>query len=721
MPRAHPLERYRNIGIMAHIDAGKTTTTERILYYTGRSSRLGEVHDGTAVMDWMEQEQERGITITAAATTCFWRDHRINIIDTPGHVDFTIEVERSLRVLDGAVVLFDAVAGVEAQSETVWRQADAYRVPRIGFVNKMDRAGADLPACIQQMRQHLGADPVLLQWPIGQESGFAGVVDLIRMRAILWQEETLGASFREEAIPADLEEEVAQARARLVERVVEEDDAAMAAYCAGAAVSESLLRRCLRKGTLGLRLVPVLCGAAFKNKGIQPMLDAVVDFLPAPNDAPPISGVRPEGAEAEGADEGGDRAGGQGGFVTGCARSDLESGAEEVRPASDAAPFAGFVFKTMADPFVGSLAFVRVYSGTLAVGDTVANAGKGERERIGRMLLMHANAREEVKDCHAGDIVAFTGLRNTGTGDTLCDPAFPLVLERMGVPEPVIMVAVEPLSGADQLRMREALQHLAQEDPSFQVVVDGESGQTIIKGMGELHLEVLVERMRREYKVAAHVGRPQVAWRETVTRTAQASGQHQLPGSGSEARVTLALEPLEAGVGFVFAPPAAAVLPEFGVAAVEAALRLARENGVVAGYPVVDCRVRLVEGTAPEEGDTAPAAQALAQATRMAFRAGMAQAAPVLLEPVMQVEVVTPDSFVGNVAGDLASRRGHIRTLGPRGRAQVVQAEVPLAEMFGYVKELRSLSQGRAHYSMQFDHYAPVPPARVEDLRRQVA
>ncbi|MDQ2101830.1 elongation factor G [Azospirillum isscasi] len=692
MPRSHPLDRYRNIGIMAHIDAGKTTTTERILYYTGKSYKIGEVHEGTAVMDWMEQEQERGITITSAATTCFWRDHRINIIDTPGHVDFTIEVERSLRVLDGAVAVFDSVAGVEPQSETVWRQADKYGVPRMCFVNKLDRTGADFFRCVAMMKERLGTTPLVLQLPIGSEAGFVGVVDLVAMRAIVWKEETLGAEFYHTDIPDALKDAAALQRQALLDAVLELDDTAMEAYLdSGQEPSEDTLKACIRKGTIGLRFVPVLCGSAFKNKGIQPMLDAVVDYLPAPVDVGAVKGHRVGGA---GTDE---------------------------RAPDDAAPFSALAFKIMNDPFVGSLTFVRVYSGTVASGAAVLNPGKDEKERIGRMLLMHANSREEIDEAHAGDIVAFTALRSTTTGDTLCDPARPIALERMEFPEPVIEVAVEPKSKADQEKMSMALSRLAQEDPSFRVAADRESGQTIIKGMGELHLEIIVDRMKREFKVDANVGAPQVAYRETITRTAEVDHTHkkQTGGTGQFARVKLVFEPLPAGSGFVFQNKVVAgAVPKEFVPGVQKGLDASLNAGVIAGFPVIDLKVELVDGAFH---DVDSSVLAFEIATRAAFRDGMEKAGPVLLEPIMRVEVVTPEDYMGDIIGDLNSRRGQITAMDQRGNARSIMAAVPLASMFGYVNTLRSMSQGRAQYTMQFDHYEPVPQAIAESIRAKMA
>ncbi len=691
MPRSTPIERYRNIGIMAHIDAGKTTTTERILYYTGRSYKIGEVHEGTAVMDWMAQEQERGITITSAATTCFWNDHRVNIIDTPGHVDFTIEVERSLRVLDGAVAVFDSVAGVEPQSETVWRQADKYRVPRMCFVNKMDRVGANFERCVQMIEDRLGARPLVLQLPIGSESSFAGVVDLVANRAIIWLDETLGAKFEYRDIPAEMADEAAAAREALIEMAVEQDDAAMEAYLEGTEPDIDTLKACIRKGTIGLHFVPVVLGSAFKNKGVQPMLDAVVDFMPSPLDIGDVSGVRPDSDEAD------------------------------TRPPEDAAPFSALAFKIMTDPFVGSLTFARVYSGTLESGSYVLNSVKEQRERIGRMLLMHANSREEVKDATAGDIVALVGLKSTTTGDTLCEPSKAIVLERMEFPEPVIEVAVEPKSKADQEKMSTALGRLAQEDPSFRVAVDVESGQTVIKGMGELHLEILVDRMKREFKVDANVGAPQVAYRETIGARAEVDYTHkkQTGGSGQFARIKLVFEPGERGSGFNFASKiVGGAVPKEYIPGVEKGLTQAKDAGVIAGFPVIDFSVALIDGA---YHDVDSSVLAFEIATRAAFREALAKAKPALLEPIMKVEVVTPEEYMGDIIGDLNSRRGQVQGMDSRGNASVIQAMVPLANMFGYVNTLRSMSQGRAQYTMFFDHYEQVPQQVAEEVKAKLA
>ena len=679
MSRLHPLDRYRNIGIMAHIDAGKTTTTERILYYTGKSSRIGEVHEGTATMDWMEQEQERGITITSAATTCFWNGHRINIIDTPGHVDFTIEVERSLRVLDGAITVFDAVAGVEPQSETVWRQADKYGLPRICFVNKMDRVGANFYRTVDMIRERLGATPLVLQLPIGSEAGFVGVVDLLKNKAIVWKDETLGAEFYETEIPANLVDHVAEYRAALIEAAVEQDDDVLEAYVGGTEPSVEDLKACIRAGTIAGAFVPVTCGAAFKNKGIQPLLDAVVDFLPAPAYAGHVS----------------------------------------VQP--DDAPFAGLAFKVMSDPVVGTITFVRVYAGTLSTGATVLNSVRGQTETIGRMLQMHANMRENVDTAYAGDIVAIPGLAVTSTGDTLCDPAVPVVLQSIPFPEPVIEVAVEAKTGADQEKMETALARLAQEDPTFQVARDPESGQTVIRGMGELHLEIIVDRMKREFKVNANVGTPQVAYRETITRPVAVEYTHDkmLGDSQHFARVTLDLTPAASGVGYSFeAKVANDALPAEFVSGVRTGLTAAKEFGVIAGFPVVDVSVALVGGAYREAVSTALDFEV---AARAAFQEGVRKAGPVLLEPIMRVEVLTPEDHMGDIIGDLASRRGQISGMDQRGAARSIDAMAPLANMFGYVNTLRSLSKGRAQYSMQFDHYDPVPQAIADEVRAKLA
>jgi elongation factor G len=691
MARITPLDRYRNIGIMAHIDAGKTTTTERILYYTGKSYKIGEVHDGNATMDWMEQEQERGITITSAATTCFWRDHRINIIDTPGHVDFTIEVERSLRVLDGAVAVFDSVAGVEPQSETVWRQADKYGVPRICFINKMDRVGADFFRCVDMIVDRLGATPMVLQLPIGKEADFVGVIDLIRNQAIFWKDESLGAEFECADIPDDLAAIAADHRVRLVEAAVDYDDVAMEAYLEGTEPDAETLIRCIRMATVSGEVVPVLCGSAFKNKGVQPLLDAVVEFLPAPTDVAAITGV------AIGADE------------------------TVERSNSDDEPFSALAFKIMNDPFVGSLTFARVYSGTVEAGQQVLNSVKGKRQRVGRMLLMHANSREEVKEARAGDILAFAGLKDTTTGDTLCDNDHPVILERMEFPDPVIEVAVEPKTKADQEKMGVALQRLAAEDPSFKVATDGESGQTVIKGMGELHLEILVDRMRREFNVAANVGPPQVAYRETISRRYEMDYTHkkQTGGAGQYARVKIVFEPLEAGSGYQFESKVhGGSVPREFIPGVQKGLAASCQGGVISGFPVTDFKATLVDG---DSHDVDSSVLAFEIAARSAFRDGMSRAGPKMLEPIMRVEVVTPEEYMGDIIGDLNSRRGQVNDMDQRANARVILASVPLATMFGYVSVLRSMSQGRAQFTMHFDHYAAVPQQVSEEVLTKLA
>ncbi|MFN3935813.1 elongation factor G [Parvibaculum sp.] len=691
MARKTKLEDYRNIGIMAHIDAGKTTTTERILYYTGVSHKIGEVHDGAATMDWMEQEQERGITITSAATTCFWKEKRINIIDTPGHVDFTIEVERSLRVLDGAVTVFDSVAGVEPQSETVWRQADKYGVPRMCFVNKMDRMGANFYRCVDMIVTRLGANPLVIQLPIGSESEFEGLIDLIRMKEIIWKDESLGAEFEYRDIRADLKEQAEEYRSKLVETAVEMDDAAMEAYLEGNEPDEDTLKKLIRKGTISRKFVPVLCGSAFKNKGVQPMLDAVVDFLPSPVDIDSVQGIDPKTEELA------------------------------TRKTSDEAPLSVLAFKIMNDPFVGSLTFCRIYSGVMTTGAGVLNSTKDSKERIGRMLQMHANHREDIKEAYAGDIVAVAGLKNVTTGDTLCDPLKPIILERMEFPEPVIEVAVEPKTKADQEKMGIALNRLAQEDPSFRVSVDEESGQTVIKGMGELHLDIIVDRMRREFKVDANVGAPQVAYRETITKRAEIDYTHkkQTGGSGQFARVKIVFEPGEPGSGFVFESKiVGGSVPKEYVPGVQKGIESVKDSGPLAGFPMIDFKATLVDGA---YHDVDSSVMAFEIAARAAFREGAQQAGVKLLEPIMKVEVVTPEEYMGDVIGDLNSRRGQINGTEQRGIAQVIHAMVPLANMFGYVNTLRSMSQGRAQYTMQFDHYEQVPQAVSDEVRAKLA
>ena len=692
MARTTPLSMYRNIGIAAHIDAGKTTTTERILYYTGKSHKIGEVHDGAATMDFMEQEQERGITITSAATTCYWKEHRINIIDTPGHVDFTIEVERSMRVLDGAVAVFDAVAGVEPQSETVWRQADKYHVPRICFVNKMDRTGANFQRCVDMMIDRLGTRPMIITWPIGSESEFKGIIDIVKMKALVWHDEQLGAKFDEIDIMPEYADKAAELRAALVEMAVEEDDTLMEAYLEkGQEPSVEDLQNCIRKGTNTFHFVPVMCGSAFKNKGVQPLLDAVVAYLPSPLDIPPLTGVVP----------GTDR--------------------EVPRPPDDKAPFAGLAFKIMDDPFVGSITFVRVYSGTVTSGTGVLNSVKDKTERVGRMLLMHANSREDVKEANAGDIVAFAGLKLTTTGETLCDPNDPVILEKMEFPDPVIEVAIEPKTKADQEKMGMALVRLAQEDPSFRVSTDQESGQTILKGMGELHLEIKVDILKRTYKVDANVGAPQVAYRETLSKplTIKYTHKKQTGGSGQFAEVTIEFEPLAPGSGFVFENEVVGgSVPKEFIPAVEKGLKAQKESGLLAGFPVIDFKATLVDGKYHEVDSNALTFDI---AARAAFRELASKGAVKLLEPVMKVEVVTPEDFLGGVIGDLNSRRGQVQGTDSRGNAQVVTAMVPLANMFGYINTLRSMSQGRAQYSMTFDHYEQVPQAIADEVKAKYA
>jgi len=691
MPRTTPLEDYRNIGIMAHIDAGKTTTTERVLYYTGKSHKIGEVHDGAATMDWMEQEQERGITITSAATTAFWKDKRVNIIDTPGHVDFTIEVERSLRVLDGAVALLDANQGVEPQTETVWRQADKYKVPRMIFVNKMDKIGADFFMSVKMIRERLGANPLVIQLPIGAESKFAGIIDLLRMKAVIWDDEGLGATFHDEDIPADLADVAKEYRDKLVEQAVELDEEAMEAYLEGKEVPNEKLKALIRKGTCDLEFVPVLCGSAFKNKGVQPLLDAVVDYLPSPLDVPPIKAI------------------------------DVKTEEEVARPASDDAPLSMLAFKIMNDPFVGSLTFCRIYSGKVETGMSLLNTVKDKKERIGRMLLMHSNHREDIKDAYAGDIVAIAGLKDVTTGDTLCDPNKAVILERMEFPEPVIEVAVEPKTKSDQEKLGVALNRLAQEDPSFRVSVDHESGQTIIKGMGELHLDIIVDRMKREFKVEANVGAPQVAYRETVSKLTEIDYTHkkQTGGSGQFARVKLIIEPNEQGAGFEFVNKVVGGnVPREFIPGVQKGIQSVVDAGVLAGFPILDVKATLVDGASH---DVDSSVMAFEIASRAAFREGALKAAPKLLEPIMKVEVVTPEDYVGGIIGDLTSRRGQVHGQESRGNATVINAMVPLANMFGYVNTLRSMSQGRAQFTMQFDSYAQVPQAVAEEVQAKFA
>jgi len=685
MPRTHPLEKTRNIGIMAHIDAGKTTTTERILFYTGINYKIGEVHEGTATMDWMVQEQERGITITSAATTCTWNDHRINIIDTPGHVDFTMEVERSLRVLDGAVALFDSVAGVEPQSETVWRQADKYGVPRIAFVNKMDRVGANFERSVQMMKERLGANAVPIQLPIGAEENYRGLVDLVRMQALEWDEETLGAKFHTAPIPADLAEAAAAARDALLEAVSDADEKVMEKYLEGHEVTPAELQSAIRKATLESKIVPVLCGSAFKNKGVQPLLDAVVNYLPSPLDKPPVVGVD-------------------------------EKGREITRPAADDAPFSALAFKIMTDPFVGTLSFFRVYSGKMESGSSVLNSTRGKRERIGRLLKMHANKREEIKEVYAGDIAAAVGLRDTRTGDTLCDDGKEVILESIDFPDPVIDIAIEPKTKSDQEKLATSLSKLATEDPSFRVRSDKETGQTIIAGMGELHLEIIVDRLLREFKVDANVGKPQVAYRETIRREVKQEHKfvRQTGGRGQYGHVLLRVEPMPPGGGFEFKDEVkGGNVPREYIPAVEKGVKEALESGVLAGYPVVDVRVALYDGSYHEVDSSE---MAFKIAASMCFKEACQKAQPVILEPIMAVEVVVPEEFMGDVIGNLSGRRGKIQGMEPRGPAQVINAEVPLKEMFGYATELRSMTQGRATYTMQFAHYEQVPQAISEEI-----
>ncbi len=693
-----PLQRYRNIGIMAHIDAGKTTTTERILYYTGKSHKIGEVHDGAATMDWMEQEQERGITITSAATTCFWKGpedgetYRINIIDTPGHVDFTIEVERSLRVLDGAVCVLDGNQGVEPQTETVWRQGDKYKVPRVVFVNKMDKIGADFYACVDSIVDRLGVKPVPLQLPIGSEADFAGVVDLVAMKAVIWQNEELGAKFDIVEIPADMKEKAEQYRAQMIEAAVEMDDAAMNDYLEGKEISNETIKKCIRAAVRTGAFYPVLCGSAFKNKGVQPMLDAVIDYLPAPVDRVTVKGVSYKDPEQP---------------------DERKIGADE--------PLSALAFKIMNDPFVGTLTFVRVYSGRLNSGDRLINTTRDKDERIGRMLLMHANTREEIKEASAGDIIAVVGLKDTRTGDTLADPKSPIILEKMDFPAPVIEIAVEPKTKADQEKMSTALQRLAGEDPTLRVSVDHESGQTILAGMGELHLEIIVDRMKREFKVEANIGAPQVAYRETITQAGDIDYTHkkQSGGSGQFARVKITFEPQETGKGYEFESKiVGGAVPKEYIPGVVKGLESAKETGVVAGFPMIDFKATLTDGN---YHDVDSSALAFEIAARAAFREGIVKCKPVLLEPVMKVEVVTAEEYMGDIIGDLNSRRGMIQGMDQRGNARVVNAMVPLANMFGYVNTLRSMSQGRAQFTMQFDHYDPVPQAIADEVKAKLA
>lgn len=684
------LQKTRNIGIMAHIDAGKTTVTERILFYTGVTYKMGEVHEGTAVMDWMVQEQERGITITSAATTCFWKDNRINIIDTPGHVDFTIEVERSLRVLDGAVALFDAVAGVEPQSETVWRQADKYKVPRIAYINKMDRMGSDFFMCINSMIERLGATPVPVQIPIGKEDAFRGPVDLVNMKAYIYDDETQGVEYVESDIPEELMPQALEHREKMLEVLADFDDVLMEKYLAGEEIGADLITAALRKGTVELRITPVLCGSAFKYKGVQQLLDAIVNYLPCPLDVPAIRGIEPD------------------------------SGEDVAREVSDSEPFSAIAFKIMTDPFVGQLTFLRVYSGVIASGSYVYNSTKDVKERVGRLLHMHANKREEVKESRAGDIVAVVGLKNTLTGDTLCDADKPVILEAMEFPEPVISVAIEPKTKADQEKLSVALGKLAQEDPSFKVSYDEETGQTIISGMGELHLDIIVDRLLREFKVGANVGKPQVAYRETIRQQTKAEGKfvRQSGGRGQYGHVQIELEPLKPGGDFEFVNKiVGGTIPREYIPAVEKGVREALENGVLAGYPVVDVKVTLYDGSYHEVDSSE---MAFKIAGSMALKNASSKAKPVLLEPIMNIEVVTPEEYMGDVIGDLNSRRGKIQTMNQRSNVRVVAAQVPLSSMFGYATDLRSKTQGRATYTMQFAHYEEVPKNISEDIVTKV-
>jgi elongation factor G len=712
MSRQYPLERYRNFGIMAHIDAGKTTTTERVLYYTGRSHKIGEVHDGNATMDWMEQEQERGITITSAATTCFWfrtedgenpsgeygddaeeAKFRFNIIDTPGHVDFTIEVERSLAVLDGAVCVLDANAGVEPQTETVWRQADRYKVPRVVFVNKMDKIGADFFNCVRMIKDRTGAQPLPIHMPIGAENEFAGLVNLITMQEWVWDSEDLGASWSLRDVRPELKDKAEEMRAELIELAVEQDDAVMERFLEGEEPDVETLQRLIRLGTLNMSFVPVLCGSAFKNKGVQPMLNAVIDYLPGPLDVPAYMGFAP-----------GD---------------DTETRNIE-RNADDNDPFTGLAFKIMNDPFVGSLTFLRIYSGSLKKGDAMANSTKGKRERVGRMMMMHSNNREEIEEAFAGDIVALAGMKETTTGDTLCDVGKPVVLETMTFPDPVIEIAIEPKSKNDQEKMSQGLQRLAAEDPSFQVSSDNESGQTIMRGMGELHLDILVDRLKREFKVEANIGAPQVAYRETITKDVEIDYTHkkQSGGSGQFARVKIKFGPLaEGGYSFSNSVVGGSVPKEY-IPGVEKGLLSAKDTGVIAGFPVIDFQAELVDGASH---DVDSSVLAFEIAARAAFRQAMKEAGARLLEPVMKVEVITPEEYMGDIIGDLNSRRGNVGGMEPRGNARAIEAMVPLANMFGYINTLRSMSQGRAQYSMQFDHYEQVPQAVADEVRATMA
>jgi len=691
MPRSHPIEDYRNFGIMAHIDAGKTTTTERILYYTGKSHKIGEVHEGAATMDWMEQEQERGITITSAATTAFWRNKRLNIIDTPGHVDFTIEVERSLRVLDGAVCVLDSNQGVEPQTETVWRQGDKYKVPRIVFANKMDKVGADFFKCLDDIKARLGAKPIAIQLPIGAEQQFKGIIDLVRMKGVVWDDESLGATYHDIDIPADLLADAKKYREQMIEAAVELDDEAMTAYLEGKEPDEATLKRLIRKAVISAAFFPVLCGSAFKNKGVQPLLDAVVDYLPSPLDVPPIKGVSPD------------------------------SGEVVVRKADDSEPMALLAFKIMDDPFVGTITFCRIYSGILASGTGVINSTKDRKERIGRMLLMHANNREDIKEAYAGDIVALAGLKEVRTGDTLCDPKAPVILEKMEFPDPVIEIAIEPKSKADQEKLGVALAKLAAEDPSFRVSTDPESGQTILKGMGELHLDIKVDILKRSYKVDANIGTPQVAYREKITQRVEHDYTHkkQTGGSGQFAAIKIIAEPTPPGAPFEFDNEiVGGAVPKEYIPGVEKGLESVLGGGPLAGFPVVDLKVTLIDG---KYHDVDSSALAFEICARQCLNEALRMGRPVLLEPIMKVEVVTPEDYTGSVIGDLNSRRGQIQGQDMRGNANVINAMVPLANMFGYVNNLRSMSQGRATFTMQFDHYAETPANVSAEVQKKFA
>jgi elongation factor G len=692
MPRTHKIEDYRNFGIMAHIDAGKTTTTERILYYTGKSHKIGEVHDGAATMDWMEQEQERGITITSAATTAFWNGKRLNIIDTPGHVDFTIEVERSLRVLDGAVAVLDGNQGVEPQTETVWRQADRYNVPRIVFVNKMDKIGADFDMCLRTIRERLGVKAVPIQFPIGSEADLKGLVDLVRMKAVVWDNDGLGANYRDEEIPADLKAKAEEMRNYMIENAVELDDEAMEAFFEGNEPSEETLKKCLRKAVLTGAFYPILCGSAFKNKGVQPLLDAVVDYLPSPVDIPPTQGI------------------------------DYKTEEPIERKASDDEPLSVLAFKIMDDPFVGSLTFCRIYSGKLETGMGLLNSTRDKRERVGRMLLMHSNNREDIKEAYAGDIVALAGLKDTRTGDTLCDPLkSPVILEKMNFPEPVIEIAIEPKSKADQEKLGVALGKMVAEDPSFTVFTDQESGQTIMKGMGELHLDIKVDILKRTYKVEANIGAPQVAYRESLGKAVEIDYTHkkQTGGTGQFARVKIQFAPGEPGSGFVFESKiVGGAVPKEYIPGVEKGLESVKDNGLLAGFPLIDFSATLVDGAFH---DVDSSVLAFEIAARAAFKELREKGSPKLLEPIMKVEVLTPDEYLGDVIGDLNSRRGQIQGTDQRGNAQVVTAFVPLANMFGYIGNLRGMSQGRAQFTMQYDHYEDVPQVVASEIIKKYA